>query len=140
MTSTRITGATPLSRTGPRGSKSSTMRRSWSVLTVFVGIVCLQLLVTVLSIEVMASVRAYVSGESLYSKAQKDAQIHLITYAEMRDERDYALFMKSLAIPLGDRFAREEMQKADFDEDAARRGYLAGGNHPEDIPGAIAVE
>lgn len=115
------------------------MRRSWPVLTVFVGIVGLQLVVTVLSINVMASVRAYVSGESLYSKAQKDAQFHLITYAETRDERDYEQFVRSLAVPIGDRLARVEMQKPVFDEDQARRSYLVGGNHPADIAGAIRL-
>ena len=57
--------------------------RSWPVLTVFACIVALQLGVAVISIDVMSAVRAYVTGESLYSKGQKDAHIRLIDYAEL---------------------------------------------------------
>jgi len=113
--------------------------RSWPVLSVFISIVALQLLVTVLSIDLMSAVRSYVTGESLYSKGQKDAQLHLINYAETQREQDYQLFLKSLEIPRGDRMAREEMQKPAFDEDLTRAFYLAGGNHPDDIGRAIRL-
>ena len=113
--------------------------RSWPVLSVFISIVALQLLVTVLSIDLMSAVRSYVTGESLYSKGQKDAQLHLINYAETQREEDYLLFLKSLEIPRGDRMAREELQKTAFDRDAARIFYLAGGNHPDDIDRAIRL-
>ena len=68
-------------------------RRSWPVLTVFACIVGLQLLVTVISIDLMSAMRAYVTGESLYSKGQKDAQMHLIDYAENHREDDYQRFL-----------------------------------------------
>jgi len=113
--------------------------RSWPVLSVFIPIVALQLLVTVLSIDLMSAVRSYVTGESLYSKGQKDAQLHLVNYAETRREEDYRLFLNSLEIPHGDRMAREEMQKRSFDRDATRAFYLAGGNHPDDIDRAIRL-
>jgi PAS domain S-box-containing protein len=113
--------------------------RSWPVLSVFIPIVALQLLVTVLSIDLMSAVRSYVTGESLYSKGQKDAQLHLINYAETRREEDYRLFLNSLEIPLGDRLARQEMQKRSFDQEATRAFYLAGGNHPDDIDRAIRL-
>ena len=114
-------------------------RRSWPVLSVFISIVALQLLVTVLSIDLMSAVRSYVTGESLYSKGEKDAQLHLIAYAESHREEDYRLFLKSLAMPRGDRMAREEMQKEAFDAGATREFYLAGGNHPDDITRAIRL-
>ena len=114
-------------------------RRSWPVLSVFVSIVALQLLVTVLSIDLMSAVRSYVTGESLYSKGQKDAQLHLINYADTRREEDFQQFTKALEVPRADRTAREEMQKPRFDAQATRNSYLAGGNHPEDIPGAIRL-
>ena len=69
-------------------------RRSWPVLTVFACIVGLQLLVTVISIDLMSAMRAYVTGESLYSKGQKDAQLHLIDYAEHHREEDYQRFLE----------------------------------------------
>ena len=47
-------------------------------MALFGAIIALQLVVAAVSIEVLSSVRAYVSGESLYSKGQKDAQIYLL--------------------------------------------------------------
>jgi len=114
-------------------------RRSWPVLSVFISIVALQMLVTVFSIDLMSAVRSYVTGESLYSKGEKDAQLHLITYAESHREEDYRLFLSSLRMPHGDRMAREEMQKPEFDVDATREFYLSGGNHPDDIGRAIRL-
>ncbi|MEO5883519.1 MAG: PAS domain S-box protein [Caldimonas sp.] len=114
-------------------------RRSWPVLTVFACIVGLQLLVTVISIDLMSAIRAYVTGESLYSKGQKDAQLHLIEYAEHHHEQDYQRFLSSLALPIGDRIAREALQRPQPDRAEARRGLLQGGTHDDDIPGVIRL-
>jgi len=113
--------------------------RSWPVVTVFVGIVALQVLVAAISIDLLSSVRAYVTGESLYSKGQKDAQIYLLDYAEYGREEDYQRFLHALAVPLGDRVAREELQKPHPDLAVAQRGFLEGGNHPDDIGGLIRL-
>jgi PAS domain S-box-containing protein len=104
---------------------------------VFALIVALQLLVAAISINLLSAVRAYVAGESLYSKGQKDGQIHLIDYAEYHREEDYQRFLAAIAIPLGDRVAREELQKADPNYSVARQGLLEGGSEDGDIPGMI---
>jgi hypothetical protein len=127
-----------------KGGASSSLarlrrRRSWPVLTVFACIVGLQLLLTVISIDLLAAVRAYVTGESLYSKGQKDAHVHLIDYAEYHREKDYQRFLRALAVPIGDRVAREAMQKPRVDVDAVRRGLLDGGTKDDDIPGVIRL-
>ena len=114
-------------------------RRSWPVLTVFGCIVGLQLLVAVISIDVMSAVRAYATGESLYSKGQKDAHIHLIAYAEHHLEEDYQRFLSALAVPIGDRIARVALQRPEPDREEARRGLLQGGTHDDDIPGVIRL-
>ena len=114
-------------------------RRSWPVVTVFVCIVGLQLMVAAISIDVLSSVRSYVTGESLYSKGQKDAQIFLLDYAESHREEDYLRFLHALAVPLGDRAAREALQSPQPDPAAAHRGFLDGGNHPDDIAGLIRL-
>ena len=113
--------------------------RYWPIVAVFVAMALLQASVAVVSIQLLSTVRAYVAGESLYSKAQKDAQIALLDYAEKHDEADYVRFMSALAIPLGDRAAREALQRAEPDIDAAQRGFLDGGNHPDDIDGLIRM-
>jgi PAS domain S-box-containing protein len=113
--------------------------RPWPVLTVFACIVALQLGVAVISIDVMSAVRAYVTGESLYSKGQKDAHIRLVDYAEHHREDDYQAFLSALAFPLGDRAAREAMQGPVLQADAARRGLIAGGTDAGDVPGVIRL-
>ncbi len=109
------------------------------VLVVFGSIVLFQLLVGVASIDVMAAVRAYVAGESLYSKGQKDAQLHLINYSESHSEQDYARFKQGLEFPIGDRIARTALQQTPPDLENARRGLLQGGTPDEDIPGVIRL-
>ncbi len=109
------------------------------MLTVFIGIVAVQLLVAIVSIDVMSAVRAYVTGESLYSKGQKDAHIHLMEYAEHFRDEDYQKFMSALAVPIGDRIAREALQKSPPDKAQARRGLLAGGTQDDEIPGVIRL-
>ena len=109
------------------------------MVTVFAGIIALQLIVAVTSIDLLSAVRAYVTGESLYSKGQKDAQIHLLDYAQYHREEDYLRFLGALSVPLGDRVAREELQKARPDLAVARRGFLQGGNHADDIAGMVRL-
>ena len=119
--------------------RRSGRRRSWPVLTMFIGIVAVQLAVAVISIDVMSAVRAYVTGESLYSKGQKDAHINLVEYAEHFRSEDYQKFLDALAMPIGDRIAREALQRSPPDKAEARRGLLAGGTQDDEIPGVIRL-
>jgi PAS domain S-box-containing protein len=123
----------------PSDNGAHRRRRWWPVITVFAAIIALQLIVAVASIELLSSVRAYVTGESLYSKGQKDAQIHLLDYAQYHREEDYLRFLGALAVPVGDRVAREELQKAQPDLGLARRGFLQGGSHPDDTGGMVRL-
>jgi len=103
----------------------------------FVAIVLLQAFLAGLSLSVLSSVRAYVGGESLWSKGQKDAVHYLSLYGETGDDRYFEQYEKSIAVPLGDRAARIALDKRPMDHEAARTGFLQGGNHPEDIDGLI---
>jgi PAS domain S-box-containing protein len=109
------------------------------VVAAFVGIVAVQLVVAGVSIDVLSAVRAYVTGESIYSKGQKDAQIHLLAYAESHQEADYQRFVQALVAPLGDRAAREALQQPQADVARAWQGLLDGQTNPDDIPGVIRL-
>jgi diguanylate cyclase (GGDEF)-like protein/PAS domain S-box-containing protein len=87
----------------------------------------------------LSSVRAYVGGEGLWSKAQKDAVFHLYKYGVSRNEEDYQLFLDFMKVPIGDGKARKELMKAIPDPEVARQGFLEGRNHPDDIEGMIAL-
>jgi diguanylate cyclase (GGDEF)-like protein/PAS domain S-box-containing protein len=78
-----------------------------------------------------------VTGESLWSKGQKDAISYLHLYADTLDEADYRAYQSAIAIPLGDHAARLAMDLPNPDYRAAYDGFLRGGTHPEDISGLI---
>ena len=102
------------------------------------AVICLLVLAT-LSMEIMSSVRSYVTGESLWSKGQKDAIFYLLEYARNRDEATFEAVHRSLALPLGDRVARETLSSQSPNIVLARAGFLQGGNHPDDVDGMIRL-
>ncbi len=114
-------------------------RRLLLIVWPFLAIVVLLVLLGIGSVDIMSSVRAYVGGESLWSKAQKNAAFYLHNYARTRSPDDYRRFTEAIAVPLGDRVAREELEKPAADLSIARQGFAAGKNHADDIPGMIRL-
>jgi signal transduction histidine kinase len=98
-----------------------------------------ELFVLFFSLHTLSSLRAYVGGEGLWSKAQKDAVFHLYRYGVFHSDADYQLFLQSMRVPIGDAKARRELLKSDPDIAAARQGFLEGRNHPDDIGGMISL-
>ncbi|RQP22881.1 sensor histidine kinase [Piscinibacter terrae] len=88
---------------------------------------------------VLSSVRAYVGGESMWSKARASAVANLRLHAVAGRPADYRRFLDALAVPLGDRSARLELDKPRGDDDVIRAGLLAGENAAQDIPGMIRL-
>jgi diguanylate cyclase (GGDEF)-like protein/PAS domain S-box-containing protein len=86
-----------------------------------------------------SSVRAYVGGEGLWSKAQKDAVFDLARYLASGDEQAFVDFQTHLSVPLGDRRAREELEKARPNLGDAAEGFRAGRNHAGDVDGMIRL-
>lgn len=103
------------------------------------AVVCLVALLAVTSVNVLAAVRAYVSGESLWSKARHEAFLHLLDYAQSREPIHFARYEEALAVPLGDRQARQEMERPDPDMARIRAGFIQGGVHPDDIDGMVSL-
>ncbi|MDB5656283.1 MAG: yegE, partial [Tardiphaga sp.] len=103
----------------------------------FTAIVLLQAFLAGISMETLTSVRAYVVGESLWSKGQKEAIYSLSLYAETGEAKYYRRYQSTIAVPLGDRIARRALEQPIPDPKLAYAGFLQGGNHPEDIPGMI---
>ncbi|MFL9991802.1 EAL domain-containing protein [Paraburkholderia sediminicola] len=118
---------------------SALSKQTLRVVGPFIPIVFALMLASSLSIDLLSSVRAYVGGESLWSKGQKDAVLHLIRYGETHNEDEFLAYQRAIAVPLGDRVARIELLRAQPDLDKAAAGLIAGGNHPDDIPGMIRL-
>jgi signal transduction histidine kinase/CheY-like chemotaxis protein len=98
-----------------------------------------ELFVLLFSLNTLSSLRAYVGGEGLWSKAQKDAVFHLYRYGVARTDQDYRLFEQFMRVPLGDAKTRLELLKATPNIDVAREGFLEGRNHPDDVDGMISL-
>ena len=107
----------------------------FAIIWMFAAIVLFLLIIANFSFGLLSSARAYVGGESLWSKAQKDAVFHLQKYAAGRAPEELRQFHANIAVPLGDHEARVEMNKPNPDLDRVRQGFLRGGNHPDDIDG-----
>jgi hypothetical protein len=103
------------------------------ILTLFVAMIAALGVIGKLSSDVMIAVRAYVAGESHWAKGQRDAFHFLERYIRSRDEDDYRRHVAALKINLGDRQARIELEKPDFDPAVVEAGFLDGLNHPDDI-------
>ncbi|MDP8986255.1 MAG: EAL domain-containing protein [Pseudomonadota bacterium] len=97
------------------------------------------LIAAVISLELLSTIRAYVGGEGLYSKGQKDATYYLAQYSVSHSQEDFQRYSTAIAFPLGDRQARLALQRIPVDLQAARDGFLAGGNDPADIPSIILL-
>ena len=109
------------------------LRIIWPFLTIVVLLAALWNV----SMDVLSATRAYVGGESLWSKAQKDAVFYLNRYAATRSETDFERYVEGIKVPLGDREAREELERPSPNLTRARQGFLEGRNHPDDIEGMI---
>lgn len=111
----------------------------FTIVWMFAGIVLSLLIIANFSLGMLSSVRAFVGGESLWSKAQKDAVFHLQNYAGDHNPSEIALFRNNIDIPLGDHQARLEMDKPNADLKVVRQGFLRGGIHPDDIDGMVSL-
>jgi len=103
----------------------------------FVMVVVLQATIAGFSLDVMSSVRAYVAGEAMWSRSQKNAVYFLNLYLHSGNASEFAQYQSSLAVPIGDEYARWALERDPVDVEIARIGFLQGGNHPDDVPSLI---
>ena len=112
-------------------------RRLLKLVWPFVLTVALQVALGVFSLNILSAVRAYVGGESLWSKGQKDAIYALYRYADSGHPADLVQYQQALGVIAGDRRAREALEQTEPNTDVAREGFLAGGNAPSDVDNLI---
>lgn len=106
------------------------------IMALLIGI---ELFTLIFALNTLSSVRAYVGGEGLWSKGQKDAILHLCKYGISYNEKDYLLFREHMKVPLGDSKARAEMMREHPDLQKAKQGFIEGRNHPDDTEGMIKL-
>ena len=107
------------------------------ILILIVFISCALLIcINFFTIKILSANRAYVNGESHYSKGQKDASRHLITYLFTKNPTQWKLYLEELKVPQGDGIARITLLKAG-DNKVAREGFLIGRNKEDDLDDII---
>jgi hypothetical protein len=120
-------------------SNLSVAKKLYTVVGVMATLVALELFTLLFAMETLTSVRAFVEGESSWSKAEKDSVISLNRYIETRDPVHYTLFKNHLGVPLADSLARVEMINDTHNYPVIHKYLVAGHVHPDDIPGAIKL-
>lgn len=90
-------------------------------------------------IDLLAAGRAYVGGESIWSRAHHSAVFHLDRFAETGDPERLSRARSSLEVPLTDRLARIELDRPAPDFDRARALFLQADNHPDDVPRMVRL-
>jgi signal transduction histidine kinase len=111
----------------------SISKRFYIVIGTMAVLIASELLVLQFAMRTLSAVRAFVGGESLWSKGQKESAFHLQRFAVTRNVEDYKSFLVHLRIPEGDHQARFQLLKPSPDMNAVREGFLAGHIHADDI-------
>src|SRR5258708_22046916 len=86
----------------------SIARKLYFTVGIMALLIALELGVLIFSIHTLSSVRAYVGGEGLWSKAQKDAIYQLLRYGITHEEADFVKFKDFMKMSLGDHKTRLE--------------------------------
>ena len=86
---------------------------------------------------ILSGLRAYVGGEGLWAKSQKEASYQLVQYVFTGEADRYQSFVDYLRVPLGDKSARLKLEKPNSDIEIVIQGLSNGGNHQTDIPTMI---
>ena len=80
----------------------------------------------------LSTVRAFIAGEGLYSKGQKDTTYFLVRYTATHRKEEYLLFLENIRVPLGDHLARIELQKENSDYSIIDAALIQAKNEPSE--------
>src|SRR5688500_8180969 len=117
----------------------SIAKKLYFTVGIMAALIAVELAALVFSINTLSSVRAYVGGEGLWSKAQKDAMYQLLQYGRTHKNEDYEKFKNFMSVPLGDHKALVELGKKEPDLEVARQGFIEGRNDKGDVDGMISL-
>lgn len=124
--------------------KGNTVRTaSWRMYAGLLGpplvVVLLVASLAITAVNVLGAVRAYVAGESMWSKARSEAVEHLYRYAKSHDDQDMLRFRTALQINENDRLAREAMEHHDPNTARIQQWLIRGRNHPDDVASMVSL-
>ena len=105
----------------------------------FCIIVAILLFLGVVSMSTLSAVRAYISGESHWSKSHNRAIYHLNRYAQTHADSDYQQFLTEIEVPLQDKVARLALQKSKPNIQLAKTAFINAKNNPADVDGMVSL-
>jgi diguanylate cyclase (GGDEF)-like protein/PAS domain S-box-containing protein len=118
---------------------AATRRKLLTATWPLIVIAGLMLSLCVASLSTLSTIRAFVNGEGLWSKAERQSIAELRYFAASGSPADYQRFRDEIAVPLGDRVARLELQSATPDYVRAANSFIAARNHADDVPGMMRL-
>src|SRR4051812_17138543 len=89
----------------------SISKRFYIVIGTMAVLIASELIILQFAMRNLSAVRAFVGGESLWSKGQKDSAFHLQRFGLNKNPEDYKSFLVHLRVPEGDHQARIELLK-----------------------------
>jgi len=109
----------------------------WQIVPV--GAFALIGLLAISSMYLLGAIRAYVGGESLWSKAHTTAVAQLQAHVATGDPAYLQGFEAALAVQTGDQRARDALDARPVQWQVARQGFLAGGLDDADITAMMVL-
>jgi len=122
----------------PKIRKASLKKKLYFLVAIYIVAIISIVFLAKFGMDNLSALRAYVGGEGLWAKAQKDASYSLQKYIFTRDEKEYRKFQELLKIPLAGRKARIELDKPKPDLNIAYQGFVEGLNSPKDVKSLAA--
>jgi len=105
----------------------------------FVAVVLVLLTLAFVSVEIMSSLRAYITAESVWSKNQKNATFYLHWYAESGEDTFFQRHVAALEVLHHLRTARDLLERPSVDMNVAMDELVLGGFSRDDVRGAAWV-
>jgi len=103
------------------------------------AVVGLVLCLTWGALQVQVTLAGFLNGESLWSKAQKQAVIELTGYARTGDPDRLERFRQNYNVVSTDRWARDAIATGHYDRHAVYDAFRRGGVIPAAIPGMVFI-
>ncbi|HET7563071.1 MAG TPA: EAL domain-containing protein [Rhodanobacteraceae bacterium] len=91
------------------------------------------------ALQVQITLAGFLNGESIWSKAQKQAVVDLDGYASNGNPSDLEHFRRNFAILQADAAARDAIASGDYDVRKVTRDFQDGSVIPQAIPGMIFI-
>ena len=89
------------------------------------------------SVYTLSAMRAFVTGESLWSKGQHEAVYFLSLYIDTENPHHLESFRRAIGTPLAYRKGRDLIERSPPDVAGATAAFIEAGNEPADLPPVI---